>query len=51
MGNLTKETIREKGYKLGLDLIGFANIERFKDAPLNMNPKSIFPETKKQLLL
>jgi len=46
MKKLTKETIREMGYKLGLDLVGFANIERFKDAPENMHPKGIFPEAK-----
>lgn len=46
MGKLKKEMIREMGYKLGLDLIGFSNIERFKDAPERMNPKNIFPEAK-----
>jgi len=44
--NLTKEKIREMGYKLGLDLIGFANIERFKNAPERMHPASVFPEAK-----
>jgi len=44
--NLTKEKIREKGYKLGLDLVGFANIERFKNAPERMHPASVFPEAK-----
>ncbi|MCM8772550.1 MAG: hypothetical protein ABIM58_05035 [candidate division WOR-3 bacterium] len=46
MKKLTKELIRETGYKFGLDLIGFANIERFKNAPERMNPKNIFPEGK-----
>ena len=44
--NLTKEKIREMGYKLGLDLVGFANIERFKNAPERMHPASVFPEAK-----
>jgi len=43
---LTKEKIREVAYSLGLDLIGFANIERFENAPVDMHPKSIFPEAK-----
>ena len=44
--NLTKEKIREMGYKLGLDLVGFANIERFKNSPERMHPASVFPEAK-----
>ncbi len=43
---ISKEKIREQGYRLGLDLIGFASIERFKDAPENMHPAGIFPEAK-----
>lgn len=46
MSKLTKEMIRDAGYKFGLDLVGFANIERFKDAPARMDPKNIFPEAK-----
>lgn len=43
---ISKAKIREKGYELGLDLVGFANIERFKNAPVEMHPASIFPEAK-----
>jgi len=43
---ITKDLIRNQAYRLGLDLIGFANIERFKKAPLRMHPSSIFPEAK-----
>ncbi|HOK57344.1 MAG TPA: hypothetical protein PLF90_08475, partial [bacterium] len=46
MTKLTKEMIRQAGYEFGLDLVGFANIDRFKDAPIHMHPKSIFPECK-----
>ncbi len=43
---ITKDQIRKQAYQLGLDLISFANIERFKNAPLRMHPASIFPEAK-----
>jgi len=41
---VTKEQIRAFAQAQGLDLVGFANIERFKDAPKRMHPASIFPE-------
>ena len=41
---VTKEQIRAFAQAQGLDLVGFANIERFKDAPKRMHPSSIFPE-------
>jgi len=46
MKKLTKEEIRKQGYEVGLDLVGFASIERFKNAPIHMHPASIFPEAK-----
>ena len=46
MNKLTKEQIRSFALKQGLDLVGFANIERFKDAPQRMHPGEIFPEAK-----
>ncbi len=41
---VTKEQIRAFAQAQGLDLVGFANIERFKDAPVRMHPSSIYPE-------
>ena len=46
MAALTKEQIKEFALSSGLDFIGFANIERFKNAPLRMHPGSIFPEAR-----
>jgi epoxyqueuosine reductase QueG len=46
MHNITKKEIKDFALSHGLDLIGFANIERFKDAPKRMSPASIFPEAK-----
>ncbi|OGS21504.1 MAG: hypothetical protein A3J83_05840 [Elusimicrobia bacterium RIFOXYA2_FULL_40_6] len=43
---LTSETVKTIGKKAGYDLIGIANIERFKEAPVDMHPSTIFPETK-----
>ncbi len=48
---LTKEKIKEFGARKGLDLVGVANIERFKDAPINMHPASIFPEAKSVIVV
>ncbi len=35
--------IQQAAYDLGVDLIGFANIERFANAPLKMSPIGILP--------
>ena len=43
---LTKEAIRAFAQSQGLDLVGFANIERFAGAPERMHPAAIFPECK-----
>lgn len=48
---LTKEAIKEYALSHGLDLIGVANIERFKDAPIRMHPASIFPEAKSVIVV
>jgi epoxyqueuosine reductase len=44
MAELTAQTVKEAGYAAGLDGVGIANIERFKDAPPQMNVANIFPE-------
>jgi ferredoxin len=43
---ISKERIRQFAYSQGLDLCGFAGIERFEGAPPRMHPASIFPEAK-----
>ncbi len=43
---LTSEMIKQKAAEIGLDAVGIANIERFKGAPVLMDPKSYFPEAK-----
>jgi epoxyqueuosine reductase QueG len=41
-----KETIRKLVTSLGADLCGFANIDRFADAPEGFSPKDIFADCK-----
>ncbi len=43
MATLTAQMVKDYARKQGLDLVGIANIERFKDAPKRMHPASIFP--------
>jgi len=50
-GTLTKADLRSFALEHGLDLFGVANIERFKDAPPHMDPKSIFPEAKSVIVV
>jgi epoxyqueuosine reductase QueG len=35
--------LKKKAYELGADLVGFANIERFENAPPMMSPQGILP--------
>lgn len=46
MAKLTKEEIKSYGKERGLDLVGVANVERFKNAPVQLRPESLFPETR-----
>lgn len=41
-----KEKLREIILAMGADVCGFANIDRFTDAPPGFNPKDIFPTCK-----
>ena len=34
--------LKRKAYELGADLVGFANIERFENAPIMMSPQESF---------
>lgn len=48
---LTKEEIKDFAISAGLDLIGVANIERFKNAPKDMHPSAIFPEARSVIVV
>ncbi|HBE02985.1 MAG TPA: hypothetical protein DC049_11005 [Spirochaetia bacterium] len=51
MKTLTKQQLKEFAFAQGLDLFGVANIERFKNAPRDMSPVSIFPEAKSVIVI
>jgi epoxyqueuosine reductase len=44
--NKLKKEIKEYAKKLGADIVGIADVERFKNAPLRMSPKGLLPEAK-----
>ncbi len=46
MENKLTLAVKELAYKLGADLCGIANIERYDDAPIRMSPKGILPTAK-----
>lgn len=48
---LTSQMIKEKAKQIGIDDIGIASIEAYKDAPVLMNPKSYFPEAKSVIVI
>ena len=43
--NLTLK-VKELAYRLGADLVGVANIERYENAPIKMSPQGILPTAK-----
>lgn len=43
--------IKEYALECGADVVGVANIERFKDAPLQFDPKQIMPEARSMVVL
>jgi hypothetical protein len=49
--NVTKQMIVDRAVECGLDLVGVANIERFKNAPRRMHPASIFPECRSVIVV
>ncbi len=51
MSELTAEAVKEFALAAGLDLVGVANIERFKDAPRRMHPAEIFPECRSVIVV
>ena len=46
MENKLTLAVKELAYRLGADLVGVANIERYKDAPIRMSPQGILPTAK-----
>ena len=46
MDKLMTQRIKVLAHELGCDLVGFANIERFDEAPIKMSPKGIMPTAK-----
>src|SRR5690554_6279046 len=38
--------VKEYAYCLGADLVGVANVERYKNAPVKMSPQGILPTAK-----
>ncbi len=45
----TSEMIKQRGLALGADAVGIGNIERWKGAPLQMDPRQIMPECKSMI--
>ena len=43
---LTAEEIKKQALALGADMVGIASIDRFKGAPIQMDPLQIMPEAK-----
>ncbi|HPY91134.1 MAG TPA: hypothetical protein PLT23_10430, partial [Lentisphaeria bacterium] len=40
------EYVKRKALEFGADAVGIGNIERWADAPIQMDPKQIMPECK-----
>ncbi|MCK9265558.1 hypothetical protein M0P98_01535 [bacterium] len=48
---MDKNRLKEYARKVGADIVGIANIERFKELPAEKHPSSIFPETKSIIII
>ncbi|MBO5220945.1 MAG: hypothetical protein J6C26_01385 [Clostridia bacterium] len=46
MNQKMTQLVKAFAHELGVDLVGFANIERFDEAPIKMSPKGIMPTAK-----
>ena len=46
MDNNLTLAVKEFAYRMGADLVGIANIERFDGAPIKMSPRGILPTAK-----
>ena len=47
---LTSEDVRKTGTMHGADLVGIASMDRFEGAPLQMDPRAIFPDAKAMIV-
>ena len=45
------EEVKRYAKSLGVDMVGIAPVERFKNAPLRMSPKGLLPESKSVIVL
>ncbi len=48
---LTAEQVKQEGRELGADLVGIASMDRFEGAPLQQDPREIFPGAKALIAL
>jgi len=46
-----KEQIREYILGLGMDVCGFASVDRFGEAPVGFHPRDIFPDCRSAVVL
>ncbi len=46
MNKFLTEEVRKKAFDLGADIVGFANIERFENAPVEASPQGLMPTAK-----
>ena len=47
---LTSEDVKKTGKMHGADLVGIASMDRFEGAPLQMDPRAIFPDAKTMIV-
>lgn len=48
---LTSQAVKEYAKRCGADLVGIASMDRFEGAPLQMDPRQIFPGAKAMVVL
>lgn len=51
MNDLSKDAIKKKAMELGANIVGIANITRFKNAPPGFHPQDLFPEGKSVIVI
>jgi len=48
---MTSEQVKEVARRCGADVVGIASMDRFEGAPLNMDPRQIFPDAKAAVVM
>ena len=51
MSKLTSEMIKQEALRMGADLCGIASLDRFDGAPMQQDPRYIFPAAKSLIML